>query len=214
MSRIDEWKAEYKNNKPLIIVSIILLVSALTLNYLAGVYTNSAPVTSVNDIVLDSIPHVNLSFLFIWGYFLVIFMLFFYPAMYEVKEFHIVLSQVSLLILIRSFFISLTHLGLPADAILPIGPQIWGLIIFKNDLFFSGHTALPFLGFLIFRKQKIISTFFLIMTIVLASTVLLMHVHYSIDVFAALFITAESYRIGNFIFNKINRNKTLKALTQ
>jgi membrane-associated phospholipid phosphatase len=110
-----------------------------------------------------------------------------------------------LLVLIRSFFISLTHLGIPADAILPSGPHLWSMIIFKNDLFFSGHTALPFLGFLIFRKEKI-RAFFLVMTVILAATVLLMHVHYSIDVFAAFFIAYGSYKFGNIIFKKIDRN--------
>lgn len=203
--RKEEWKREYQNNKPLIILSFTLLIIALIINYLAGNYTSKAQVSSVQDIILDHISPINLSFIFVWGYFLVIFMLFFYPSMYKIKEVHIVISQFSLLVLIRSFFISLTHLAIPADSIIPKIPWIWHLLVFHNDLFFSAHTAIPFLGFLIFRKEKI-SSFFLIMTIILASTVLLMHIHYSIDVFAAYFITYGSYKLGNLIFKKIDRN--------
>jgi hypothetical protein len=97
----------------------------------------------------------------------------------------------------------LTHLGAPPEAILTDFPRVFNLLIFRNDLFFSAHTAVPFLGYLLFRKERI-GKFFLGATIVLASTVLLMHVHYSIDVFAALFITFSTYRFGEWLFRRIN----------
>jgi hypothetical protein len=40
------------------------------------------------------------------------------------------------------------------------------------------------------------------MSIILASTVLLMHVHYSIDVAAAYFITYGVYVLGNKMFKQ------------
>ena len=92
---------------------------------------------------------------------------------------------------------------MPAGALVYTAPAWFTVLDFKNALFFSGHTAVPFLGFLLFRKEKI-GIFFLIATIVMALTVLFMHVHYSIDVFAALFITWGSYGIGEWLFRKIN----------
>lgn len=61
-----------------------------------------------------------------------------------------------------------------------------------KDLFFSGHTATLLILFLISEK-KIIKTIFLISTIVVAIAVLLQHVHYTIDVFAAVFFTYTCY---------------------
>tara|TARA_Y100000310_G_scaffold153366_1_gene152779 strand:- start:178 stop:414 length:237 start_codon:yes stop_codon:yes gene_type:complete len=55
-------------------------------------------------------------------------------------------------------------------------------------MFFSAHTAMPFLGFLIFRKIKI-RIVFLIITITLAVGVLFCGFHYSVDVVSACFIT-------------------------
>jgi hypothetical protein len=44
--------------------------------------------------------------------------------------------------------------------------------------------------------------FFLVMSLVLATTALLMHVHYSIDVFSAFFITYGTYHLGEWLFKK------------
>lgn len=63
-----------------------------------------------------------------------------------------------------------------------------------KDLFFSGHTATLLILFLVSEK-KIIKTFFLISTIAVAISVLLQHVHYSIDVFAAVLFTYACYKI-------------------
>lgn len=67
-----------------------------------------------------------------------------------------------------------------------------------KDLFFSGHTATLFILYLVSEK-KIIKITFLISTILVAIAVLLQHVHYTIDVFAAVFFTYTCYRIlSNF----------------
>jgi len=63
-----------------------------------------------------------------------------------------------------------------------------------KDLFFSGHTATLFILFLVSEK-KIIKTVFLISTIAVAISVLLQHVHYTIDVFAAVFFTYACYKL-------------------
>ena len=81
-------------------------------------------------------------------------------------------------------------------------PKAYDFLIFNNDLFFSGHVAIAFLGFLLFQEKKL-KIFFLIATIVMALTVLFMHVHYSIDVFAALFITYSTHEFGKRLFKKI-----------
>ena len=62
-----------------------------------------------------------------------------------------------------------------------------------KDLFFSGHTATLLILFLVSEK-KIIKTVFLISTITVAISVLLQHVHYTIDVFAAVFFTFTCYK--------------------
>jgi len=197
------WKDEIKEHKKLLILAILFFIIANILNYTAGTYVDKKTSFAVSDIILDHIPIIDLGFIFIWGYIVVFIIAFLYPLFFKVNKLHIVLSQFSLLVLIRSFFISLTHLGLPADAIIYETPKFFAFLDFKNALFFSGHTAIPFLAFLIFRKEKI-GIFFLIMTFVLAVTVLFMHIHYSIDVFAAFFITYGSFKVGEWLFKEMN----------
>ena len=205
MGKLEEWKKEVIQHKSLIWISLVFLLIAIILNYAAGEYVEDIGTVAVPDIILDHIPIINLTLLFTWGIAIVIILIFAYPLLYKVKELHIAISQFSLLVLIRSFFITLTHLKAPAGAII-INSRLLGFLDFQNALFFSGHTSIPFLGFLLFRKEKI-GIFFLIATIIMALTVLFMHVHYSIDVFAALFITYGSYKIGNWLFSKINHKK-------
>jgi len=80
-------------------------------------------------------------------------------------------------------------------------PSFFYFLTYANDLFFSGHVGLPFLGFLIFKDKKI-RYFMLSASIILAVTVLLMHVHYSIDVAAAYFITYSIYALGKRLFGR------------
>ena len=162
---------------------------------------------SVPDLILDSIPAVNLSFLFIWGALLVGIVYVIYPLFFEPRKFHYAMGMLSLFILIRSSFIILTHLKSPIGMVSYSVPSYLGFLSYTNDLFFSGHAGLPFLGFLVFGSPKI-RYFMLISSIILAITVLLMHVHYSIDVASAYFITYGIYVIGKPLFNNDEKSAT------
>lgn len=206
--KIKEWAKELKKHRYHILISLVFLAITLIINYFAGIYVNKMGLVIASDLILDHIPTVDLTFLYIFGYAIFIAVFFIYTIVFEIKRFDFVISQFSFLVLLRSFFISLTHLKAPAEAIAVNLPHIFNLLVFTNDLFFSGHTAIPFLGYLLFRKKKI-GIFFLIATIVFASTVLLMHVHYSIDVFAAFFITYGSYKFGCWVFRNIEGKKEI-----
>lgn len=191
---------------PRILMSLAFLAIALTLNNIAGKYVDRVGNAVSTDIILDNIPVVDLSTVYVYGYALVIAILFLYPVLFERKCFHVVVTQLSLLICIRSFFITLTHLKPPANAIMIHFPSVFPMFVFSNDMFFSGHTALPFLGYLLFKRRRI-RVFFLLATITLALTVFFMHDHYSIDVFAAFFITYGSYKLGNLFFEKLDNKQ-------
>lgn len=204
MGRLKEWKDEILEHKWLILLSIIFLIVASILNLIAGRYVDKINGVAATDLILDHLPVIDFDFIFVYGFILIIAALILYPLFFKVKELHVAISQFSLLVIIRSFFTSLTHLTVPTGAVLVIeAPKFFDFLNFQNALFFSGHTAVPFLGFLLFRKDKI-SWFFLGATLVMAMVVLFMHVHYSIDVFAALFITYGSYKIGSWLFRKVN----------
>jgi len=198
----NEWKIELSEYKYIIFLSLVFLVSAELVGFYASRYVDKITVVSVPDIILDNIPTMNLEVLFIYIPILIFLLIITYTTFFRAKEIHKVAILFGLLIAIRGTFITLTHLGAPADAIIVTNPPlIFELINFRNDLFFSGHTSMPFMAFLIFRKETI-GKVFLVLTIISATTVLLMHVHYSIDVFSAFFITFGVYTFGQWLLNK------------
>jgi len=76
-----------------------------------------------------------------------------------------------------------------------------------KDLFFSGHTATLFMLFLVVESKRL-KYIFLISAVIVGVSIVLQHVHYVIDVFAAPFFTYVC-----FIFvSSLNLNK-LKHVT-
>jgi len=193
------WKKGLYDYKFLIILSIIFIVFSEWVCVRASIYVDKITTVPVPDLILDSIHVTDMSFLFAYGFMAVMTILALYTFIFKVERFHEVSFMFCLLVLARSAFITLTHLGIPHDAIMVGGvSNLYQAFNFRNDLFFSGHAAIPFLGFLIFRKEAI-GIFFFIMTILLSITVLMMHLHYSIDVFSAFFITYGVYKFGEYI---------------
>ena len=72
----------------------------------------------------------------------------------------------------------------------------------SNDLFFSGHTGAPFLMALVFWPHKRLRYIFLAWSGFFAVVVLLGHIHYTIDVLSAFFITYGIYHIALHFFPK------------
>jgi hypothetical protein len=116
---------------------------------------------------------------------------------------HIVVIQFSLLLVLRSVFMIFMHVSTPAGSVHVHFPGFFGRFYFENDMFFSGHTAMPFLGFYLFRPHRL-RYVYLIGSIVMGLSALAMHVHYSIDVFAAFFMTYCSYQMGTALLHKLD----------
>ncbi len=197
------WKREIKEYKYFILISLIVAGIVTYVDYIAGIYVSSANVASVPDLILDNIGPYDFGFLFIYGYLALTFLLFIYPLFFHIGKLHKVVGQFSLLVVIRSAFIIFTHLQTPLDVIHAVFPWPFTGLYFANDLFFSGHVAVPFLGFLLYKDSRTMKYLFLLGSIIMGITVLLTHQHYSIDVFAAFFITYGSYKIGKYLFKKI-----------
>jgi len=181
------------------LLSLLFLALSLGINYFAGQYADWSASNSVNDIILDHLPVVNVDFLFIYGFGAFLFFVFILIVL-EPKRLPFVFKSLALLIAIRSFFVVLTHLA-PLSVISPADMgAIARRLTFSADLFFSAHTGIPFLLSLVFWEHKILRLVFLCFSVFFAVIVLLGHLHYSIDVFAAYFITFTIYSIAIKIF--------------
>lgn len=181
------------------IVGVLSLIVSLIANYFAGTYASNVASSPVSDLILNILPIVNVDEIYIEGFF--IFVLFIaIVAFYNPKTIPFILKSVALFVVVRCFFIILTHIGPPPQhAPTDSGTPIFN---FTGDLFFSGHTGIPYLLALIFWSNLRLRITFLAFSAVFAVTVLLGHFHYSIDVFAAYFVTYAIFAISKKFFAK------------
>jgi hypothetical protein len=207
---LHHWKILLKDRAFLwsLVIGILVVMVSIVFDSMVSAYHDEQTYISVGDAILDNIPTYDLQILFYWGPLVLIGLTVLYGTFFEPEACPFALKTYGLLVIIRAGFIVLTHIGPPHGYFFAYGfnytGDFWGNIIFKNDLFFSAHTAIPFLAFFLFKKSNVFRGLMLIGSVVMAFTVLLMHVHYSIDVFGAFFITYGIYAFSNEIFNTLN----------
>ena len=191
---------------PSLLGAFALLAAAYTAEYFANIYSfnySQRPTYNyVGDLILDNIPVIDLSFIIIEiGLVAIILGTLFVFSKPRYVLF--TLKAIALLIIIRAFFISLTHVGIHPDGIVPglgLFDAVYTYLKFQTGLFFSGHTGMPFLMALIFWDNLRARYTFLSLSLIFAVAVLLAHVHYSIDVFAAPFMAYGIFKIAQHFF--------------
>ena len=191
-------RADFRTSMRISVLAFSL--SLVAISY-ASNYANSRASNAVTDIVLSNIPVVDVSDWFVYGTFaLIIFtcLLFFdHP-----KRMPFMLFTLAVFYFVRALFVSLTHLGpFPLQTINDFGTIITKLF-FGGDYFFSGHTGTPFLLALIFWRTPWIRNVYLAWTLFFSIIVLLGHLHYSIDVLSALFVSYAVADIARWLFPK------------
>lgn len=184
-----------------VLVGVIFLIVALFINQYANSYTMAHASNYVTDILLDNLPSVDVHLVFSEG--AVIFMLILAATLfYEPKYIPFTFKSIAIFILVRSLFMALTHLAPPLNEIYIDPTDYISRFSSGNDLFFSGHTGLPFLMAFIFWNKKYLRYFFFFCSVVGGVAVILGHLHYSIDVFSALFISFGIFHICKKLFSK------------
>jgi hypothetical protein len=184
---------------------ILLLILSVIIQIVLGRFSSRVAVTApgVRDIFLDNLPLVNLSPIIVGG---AIALWVFAWVLLIVNPRHLIFATkaIALYIISRAFFFSLTHIGPYPLQYAPSahndGYGLYHLVTFSGNFFYSGHTAFPFLLALIFWDNKYLRYLFLFLTVFFGASVLLAHVHYSIDVFAAPFIVYGMYVIAAKLF--------------
>lgn len=140
---------------------------------------------SLSDLILDHLPYYNGSeFFAILGIFTWFILLLYYLTIPQQLPF--LLTSFAIFFSVRACFISLTHMGPPAG--LALDQAILSFNMYQSDLFFSGHTGAPFF-LACLSKNKWIKYFCIGVSLLMGFSVLLFRLHYSIDVFAAFFIS-------------------------
>lgn len=207
------------------VTSFLFLFISLFINYFLALYAFKRASNYVDDIVLSNIQTYNVDIIFSWGpiifWVVLAFFLFGYP-----RKMPFTLKSVALFVVIRALFISLTHLGPPLNQtplttfnsnmiadFFNTNPAGSFILSSGADLFFSGHTGLPFLLALIFWRNKGLRVYCLATSVFFGIVVLLGHLHYSIDVASAFFITYGISHIANNIF-RADKDRFSASYTQ
>ena len=103
--KLTDWKRDFKASRWLVLLSALIVITAHAIQTVASTYVDLVASSSVTDLILDNIPSLDLSFLFVYWWGVVTLIFIFYPFVYRINRFHIYMGQFSLLILVRSFFI-------------------------------------------------------------------------------------------------------------
>jgi membrane-associated phospholipid phosphatase len=204
---ITDWKEALADKKYVLraaITVVVLTVVILSLtNFLNYIETRQGII--LPDPLLRHFKPINLTW-FIFGLIYLSLIIALFEITRNPKQLIFIFQAYALLVLFRMAAMYLVPLNPPVDMIPLNDPfvQYFGTgRLLTKDLFFSGHTATLFLLFLVVRNKKL-KIIFLTCTVAVALSVLLQHVHYSIDVLAAPFFTYTSYRIIIFLNKKIN----------
>jgi hypothetical protein len=189
-----------------LISTLFLFAIALSAQKIADAYVKTINGVAVGDIILNNVPTVDVDVLIIYGSLIFTFLILFL-VIEKPRYLIFTLKALSVFIIVRSFLISLTHLGVNPQEV-KFDTHIFGFGLYnflyntKNDFFFSGHTGVPFLMALIFWNEKFWGRFFVFVSLFFGTSVLLGHIHYSIDVFAAPLITYSIFEIAKALFTK------------
>lgn len=195
------WSSSFKRNR-MILGTLFGLIVVYILPYFFS-YIEKRNGATLNDWVLALIPPHNVSvliFAIIWGMVILILI----RAIYNPSIYITYCWAFVLVCLARFASIILVPLD-PPTGLIPLTDPLTGIFygnaLIIKDLFFSGHTATLTLVFLCLRKRndKIIA---FCAVIIVAILLLVQHIHYTIDILAAPFITYACYRLARYLLYK------------
>jgi len=206
------WGSPFKRQK-MVTGSVIMLVGVLLLPFFFS-YIERRKGVLINDWLLAQIPPTNVSviiFTIIWGLILLIVIrAISSPSIYITFCWTYVFVCTA-----RVISISLVPLAPPAGFIPlsdPLTSVFYGHAVITKDLFFSGHVStLTLIALCLKRKADKLIAWAAVITV--GFLLLVQHVHYTIDVFAAPFIVYILYRFTrNFLYKGTKQTRAVENI--
>ncbi|MCF8257165.1 MAG: sphingomyelin synthase family protein [Flavobacteriales bacterium] len=194
-----EWKEAWSHRSFRIglLVTVVSLFTVLQVIIRVMDFMETQPGAQLHDPILALLPPTDLT----WPLTFLIYsnlILLLWGNLYHPRELLISMQTYTLMVLTRIVTLYTFPLEAP-DGIIPLlDPFVqWKSesgFVHTKDLFFSGHTATVFICFLTTVSSRL-RIWFLIATALVGFFVLLQHVHYTIDVVAAPFVSYLCYKM-------------------
>jgi len=205
--RIKKLHTDIKGRFWIYFISVLMLVSGIYAAKRAGIFVEKFKYQCpLNDTLHNILPLVNANIL--TSLFPVIFsiLVFTYIIFFVHDDLPYILFLIGLYNSVRALFLILTQLPPPYPRIDDY-PYFFfpGWYFGTRDLFPSGHTGFSFLIFLLIKDNKFFKWLSLFFAISIAIGLLLMRVHYSIDIFGAIFIVYAIYSFSEKYIHKFFR---------
>ena len=186
------------------LVALVLLGLAVVFQFYASAYAVRVSSNFVHDLLLDNLPIVNLNGIIIEGALgAIVFSILLLLA--KPKYIIFTLKAVAIFIATRAVFVAVTHLGIYPGQVNPGAGFFDGIYTglgLQAGFFFSGHTGLTLLMALVFWDEKFWRYIYLAAAAVFGASVLLAHVHYTIDVLAAPYMTYAIFKLSQYFFKE------------
>lgn len=186
-------------------VALILVGLAIVFQFYASAYVQRVSSNFVQDLFLEILPVVNLNAIIVEGALTAIagsIILLLLKPRYLIFA----IKASAIFIATRAVFISVTHLGIYPGQINPTSygffDHLYTGLGLEAGFFFSGHTGLSFLMALILWDEKLWRWVYIALTVLFGASVLLAHVHYSIDVLAAPYMTYAIFKMSQYFFKE------------
>lgn len=180
-------------------LAVALYAGAWGVYSLLGHLHDALPLPTGVDPLLYRLPYIELPWLLSQGFLSFNVAVFVCWWKWERERFPFYLSMAAFFIFVRTIFIVLGPVGAPASiAPLYASPMLsWlrGWLFFDTEQFFSGHTGIPYLYFLLSRTPNLRRAC-LAFSVVMGIGVLVSRNHYWIDVLGAYFMTYSIHRLG------------------
>lgn len=188
-------------------VGAVAILASLASVYYSMLFATKNASNSVEDLILSNTPVYDVGAFFVYGAFGAVLFSIYLALGPLFRGAPFILKSAALFLFIRSIFVSLTHISpYPYHAELYdtflMSTTLSQMFFTGDDLFFSGHVGLTYLMALLVWDTPILRYIYLTLSILFAITVLLGHLHYSIDVFAAYFITYTIFILATRWFAK------------
>jgi hypothetical protein len=209
--RKNPWIAAFENKRftvHLIVTSVTILIVVCLLPYFFHSIIGPKPGIFINDFVLNTFTAQDHSWI-IFGLIYISLVITLQGVFKKPGRVLLGLKCYLILTLLRMVSMYVFTLEAP-EGIIPLRDPLVDVIayggkVFNKDLFFSGHVATLTL-FVLVEERLVVKRILMINSLLVAGLILLQHVHYTIDVLAAPFMSLSIFVIMSRGSRKIVRS--------